>query len=53
VSQYSDLAKAWTAGVRFPAVQERDLFSSPPHWGRFWGPSSLLSNGYRCLLPGE
>jgi hypothetical protein len=32
----------WTTWVRFP---------SPPHPERLWGPPTLLSNGYRGLLP--
>jgi hypothetical protein len=36
-------------GVRVP-VRAR-FFSSLPHSDRFWGPASLLSNGYRGLFP--
>jgi hypothetical protein len=35
-------------GVRVPA-EERILTPFPP--GRFWGPPSLLWNGYRGLFP--
>jgi len=28
-----------------------EFFSSPPHPDRFWGPPSLLSNGYQGLFP--
>jgi hypothetical protein len=28
-----------------------NFFSSPPRPNRLWGPPSLLSNGYRGLLP--
>jgi hypothetical protein len=29
-----------------------EIFSSPQHLDRFWGPASLLSNGYWDLSPG-
>jgi hypothetical protein len=28
-----------------------EFFSSPPRLDRFWGPPSLLSNGYQGLFP--
>jgi len=28
-----------------------EFFSSPPRLERFWGPPSLLSNGYQWLFP--
>jgi hypothetical protein len=37
-------------GVQAP-VRSR-IFSSPQRPDRFWGPPSLLSNGYRRLFPG-
>jgi len=30
---------------------DRICFSSPPRADRLWGPPSLLSNGYRRLIP--
>jgi hypothetical protein len=29
-----------------------EIFSSPPHPERFWGPPSLLSNGYQGFVLG-
>jgi len=29
-----------------------EFFFSPPRQDRFWGPLSLLSNGYQGLFPG-
>jgi hypothetical protein len=37
-------------GVRVPVGSK--MFSSPRPTGRFWGPPSLLSNGYWGLSPG-
>jgi hypothetical protein len=37
-------------GVRVPGGSR--IFSSPRRPDRFWGPPSLLSNGYRGLSPG-
>jgi hypothetical protein len=39
----------WMAGVEFPAGTEI-IFSLLPYSDRLWGPSSLLSNGYRGAL---
>jgi hypothetical protein len=36
-------------GVRVPVWAR--IFSSPRRPDRLWGPPSLLSNGYRVLLP--
>jgi len=33
--------------------RSREFFPSPPRPDRFWGPPSLLSNGYRLLYPRE
>jgi hypothetical protein len=35
----------------FEYRQELGIFSSPPSPGRFWGPHSLLSNGYQGFFP--
>jgi hypothetical protein len=44
-------AKGWTAGFDSWQRQEMFLFSTASR--RFWGPSSLLSNGYRgAISPG-
>jgi hypothetical protein len=42
-------ATGWTARVRFPAGAR--FFSSLQCSDRFWGPPTLLSNGYRRLNP--
>jgi hypothetical protein len=44
------LAIGWTAGVPVPV--EARIFSSPSFAYRFWGPPSLLSNGYGGPFPG-
>jgi hypothetical protein len=36
-------------GIRVPV--EARIFTSPCRPDRLWGPPSLLSNGYRGLLP--
>jgi hypothetical protein len=38
-------------GVRVPVGSR--IFSSPRRSDRLWGPPSILSNGYRGLLPRE
>jgi hypothetical protein len=45
-SLYRDWATGWTTGVRFPAGQLRDFFSSPPRPDRLWGPPTFMSSGY-------
>jgi hypothetical protein len=40
----------WTTGVRFPASEGREFFSSPPHPDQLWDPPSILSSGYRGYL---
>jgi len=42
----------WTTGVRFPAGAGMFVSSLPLSY-RLWGPPSLLSSGYRRLLPRE
>jgi hypothetical protein len=42
-------AMGWLAGVRFPAGAK--FFSSSQRPGRFWDPTSLLSNGYWGRFP--
>jgi hypothetical protein len=37
--------------TKFKIKKKYILFSSPPHPDRLWGPPSLLSNGYRGILP--
>jgi len=50
VSLYRDQATGWTTGVWFPAGVRWNFCSSPPRPDLFWGPFSLLSNGYRVLF---
>jgi hypothetical protein len=45
------IVTGWTAGIRFPAGAR--FFSSPYRPDRLWGPSSVLSNGYRVFFPPE
>jgi hypothetical protein len=37
-------------GVRVPVIER--IFPSPHRADRFWGPPSLLSNGYLSFFPG-
>jgi hypothetical protein len=41
------LGTGWTTGVGVQVLVGSRIFSSPCHPDRFWGPPSLLSNGYR------
>jgi hypothetical protein len=41
----------WTTGVQFPVGAVMGFFSSPQSPDRLWAPPSLLSDGYRMLLP--
>jgi hypothetical protein len=43
-------ATGWMIGVSSPG-RGWEFFSSPPRPDRFWGPSSLLSNGYQGFFP--
>jgi len=45
LSHDSDYATDWTTGVRFPAAERRDSFTSLPRQDLLCGPPSLLSNG--------
>jgi hypothetical protein len=38
-------------GVAVSVLVGTRFFSSPSHPGRFWGPTSLLSNGYHGFFP--
>jgi hypothetical protein len=40
-------------GIGFRVPVEARIFISPCRPDRFWGPPSLLSNGYRAIFPGE
>jgi hypothetical protein len=45
------MAPSWTAERSEFESREARIFSSPCHPDRFWGPPSLLSNGYWGLFP--
>jgi hypothetical protein len=48
-----DYSRGWTIGVHFPAGTMMGFFSLPPHSGRLWDLSDLLSNWYRgAFIPG-
>jgi hypothetical protein len=50
-SRYSDWLRTGRLKVRSSSPGKGKVFSSPRCPDRFWGPPSLLSNGYRWLFP--
>jgi hypothetical protein len=45
------IATGWCPeGLEFDSRQRQEIDFSPWREDRFWGPSSLLSNGYWCLI---
>jgi hypothetical protein len=51
LSRYSDWATDWTTEIDSRHGQGMDILSLSPRPHRLWGPSSLLSNGYKGFFP--
>jgi hypothetical protein len=45
------LATGWPARCQFESELGANIFTSPRRPDRIWGPSSLLSKGYRRIFP--